>query len=258
MRAATLTDAATLAEYLRREKETFDEVKREIESKLPPEEKRLANRYSRRARSPPTASRREPQPDVRAGPRTGPRRSPAGPRAHRFALQRPRPRGDLPRRGFYALALRMPGHGTVPGALTEATWEDWLAAVRLGAVTSGRRSGRRLRSISSGIRTAALWFFPMLSMPSRIRSSEARPARPRLPMIGVTPAARLARAISLLGGLTYFEKAKWTDVLPEYNPYKYNSFPANAGRQTWELTARLRAQLQRLAAAGRPARSRRS
>jgi alpha-beta hydrolase superfamily lysophospholipase len=35
--------------------------------------------------------------------------------------------------GYYALALRMPGHGTVPGALTEATAEDWMAAVRLGA-----------------------------------------------------------------------------------------------------------------------------
>ena len=37
------------------------------------------------------------------------------------------------REGFYALALRMPGHGTIPGALTEARWEDWRAAARLGA-----------------------------------------------------------------------------------------------------------------------------
>ena len=34
--------------------------------------------------------------------------------------------------GYYGLALRMPGHGTVPAALTTAVWEDWLAAVRLG------------------------------------------------------------------------------------------------------------------------------
>ena len=39
----------------------------------------------------------------------------------------------LRRLGYYALVLRMPGHGTVPGALTEAHWEDWRAAVRLGA-----------------------------------------------------------------------------------------------------------------------------
>ena len=35
--------------------------------------------------------------------------------------------------GFYALSLRVPGHGTIPGALTVARWEDWRAAARLGA-----------------------------------------------------------------------------------------------------------------------------
>ena len=52
------------------------------------------------------------------------------------------------------------------------------------------------------------------------------------PMIGVTPAARLAWWISRLGVVPYFEKANWLDVLPEYNPFKYNSFAANAGFQT--------------------------
>ncbi len=49
----------------------------------------------------------------------------------------------------------------------------------------------------------------------------------------------------------YFEKAKWTDVVPEFNPYKYNSFPANAAFQTWELTGRVQKQVKRLADAGR-------
>ena len=39
----------------------------------------------------------------------------------------------LSARGYYVLALRMPGHGTVPGGLTRATAEDWMAAVRMGA-----------------------------------------------------------------------------------------------------------------------------
>ena len=29
-------------------------------------------------------------------------------------------------------ALRMQGHGTVPGGLVNSAWEDWNAAVRLG------------------------------------------------------------------------------------------------------------------------------
>ena len=68
--------------------------------------------------------------------------------------------------------------------------------------------------------------------------SLTRPSRLVLvsPMIGVTPAARLASVISALGSYRYFEKARWLDVLPEYNPFKYNSFPANAGRQTYDVT----------------------
>jgi alpha-beta hydrolase superfamily lysophospholipase len=59
------------------------------------------------------------------------------------------------RHGFYALCLRMPGHGTVPGALTEAHWEDWRAAARVGVRHVRRRIGRRCRCTWSAIRTAA-------------------------------------------------------------------------------------------------------
>ena len=41
-------------------------------------------------------------------------------------------------RGFVALVIRLPGHGTVPAALTAAKWEEWLAATRL-AVREARR-----------------------------------------------------------------------------------------------------------------------
>ena len=72
-------------------------------------------------------------------------------------------------------------------------------------------------------------------------------------MIGVPKFAWLARVISMLGPLPAFEKARWLDVYPEYNPFKYNSFPANAGLQTWRLTTTLQAQIARIARAGRGA-----
>ena len=34
-------------------------------------------------------------------------------------------------RGFVAIVPRMPAHGTVPAALTDVEWEDWMAATRL-------------------------------------------------------------------------------------------------------------------------------
>ena len=33
-------------------------------------------------------------------------------------------------RGFIAIGLRIPGHGTVPAGLTDVRWEDWMAATR--------------------------------------------------------------------------------------------------------------------------------
>ena len=33
-------------------------------------------------------------------------------------------------RGYVAVLVRMPGHGTVPAGLTEATWQEWMAATR--------------------------------------------------------------------------------------------------------------------------------
>jgi hypothetical protein len=39
--------------------------------------------------------------------------------------------------------------------------------------------------------------------------------------------------------------------VPEFNPFKYNSFPVNGARQSYRLTDALQAQIQRLARAGR-------
>jgi len=35
--------------------------------------------------------------------------------------------------GFYVLNLRLPGHGTIPAELDSMEWQDWLAAVQIGA-----------------------------------------------------------------------------------------------------------------------------
>ena len=60
-------------------------------------------------------------------------------------------------RGFVAVAIRMPGHGTVPAALTDVEWEDWDAATRLAVREARRRAARRGRSISWASPTAARW-----------------------------------------------------------------------------------------------------
>jgi alpha-beta hydrolase superfamily lysophospholipase len=48
-----------------------------------------------------------------------------------------------------------------------------------------------------------------------------------------------------------FAHAAWLEVVPEYNPFKYNSFPVNAARQSSQLTRALQSQLARLSSSGR-------
>jgi alpha-beta hydrolase superfamily lysophospholipase len=153
--------------------------------------------------------------------------------------------------GYYALALRMPGHGTVPGALTESTWHDWAAAVRVGArhVTSRAGKGKpfHLVGYSNGGALAVDYALDVLE-----GARLPRPDRLVLvsPMIGVARAAGFARILGLLGVFPYFETSRWLDVMPEYIPFKYVSFPVNAATQTAALTEEIRAKTTRAAKKG--------
>ena len=97
-----------------------------------------------------------------------------------------------------------------------------------------------------------------MAAPSSCATRSKPPRTPRLPapsrlvlispMIGVSPLARIARVISALGPLPFFEKARWLEVVPEYNPFKYNSFPANAANQSYRVSSLLRAEVAAAAA----------
>ena len=52
-------------------------------------------------------------------------------------------------RGFHVVALRLPGHGTIPGGLLETSWQDWVAAVKVAAkhVEAAPDSTATLRSV---------------------------------------------------------------------------------------------------------------
>lgn len=63
------------------------------------------------------------------------------------------------------------------------------------------------------------------------------------PMIGVTSFARFAGLAGLPALFPAFAKAAWLNVTPEFNPFKYNSFPVNAARQSYLLTKALQQQI---------------
>jgi alpha-beta hydrolase superfamily lysophospholipase len=152
---------------------------------------------------------------------------------------------ELHARGFHVVFARMPGHGTIPGALRDVDWEDWMAATALAVQHAADIApGKPLyvAGYSTGAPLALLHTLRALE-----DKSLARPTRLLLfsPAIGVSEFLLMTNAASLLAPVPGLGKAAWIDVLPEYDPYKYNSFPVNAGHQVWSLTRALESALSR-------------
>ncbi len=71
------------------------------------------------------------------------------------------------------------------------------------------------------------------------------------PMIGITAFARFAGVFGWPAVFPRFAKAAWLSVVPEFNPFKYNSFPINAARESSQLTRVLQEQITRAARGNR-------
>ena len=56
------------------------------------------------------------------------------------------------------------------------------------------------------------------------------------PAIGISPAAALAGPTATLGRLPGMSRVGWAQTTLEFDPFKYNSFPVNAGAQVHRLT----------------------
>lgn len=155
-------------------------------------------------------------------------------------------------RGFLSVAIRLPGHGTVPAGLTEVEWQDWLAATHLAVREARQRVGAgvpfHIVGFSNGGALALMHALEALEDPAL-----ARPDRIVLisPMVGITAFARFAGLAALPAVLPRFAKAAWLSVLPEFNPFKFNSFPVNGARQSHLLTDALQQRILRLSREGR-------
>ncbi|EIK95703.1 hypothetical protein PMM47T1_14996 [Pseudomonas sp. M47T1] len=146
--------------------------------------------------------------------------------------------------GYLAVAIRMPGHGTVPAGLTHVHWQDWLAATRLAVREARQQVPAPLPLILVGYSNGGALAMTY-TLDSLDDASLARPAQVVLlsPMIGVDGYARFAGIAGWPAIFPAFAKSAWLDRLPEFNPFKYNSFPVNAARQSWLLTSHLQKAL---------------
>ncbi|RLT93805.1 MAG: alpha/beta hydrolase [Ketobacter sp.] len=155
---------------------------------------------------------------------------------------------SLNRHGYHVVVLRLPGHGTVPSGLLNASAEDFRAAVRLAM-----RHLRQSLAPALPIHMVGYSNGAALAVDYALDGLQASPVEPlpavaRLvlisPAIGVSRLAELAPWQRRVAALPGFGKLAWQSVQPEYDPFKYNSFSLNAAEQVYRLTQSITQRLE--------------
>jgi alpha-beta hydrolase superfamily lysophospholipase len=143
--------------------------------------------------------------------------------------------------GFVAIVPRMPGHGTVPAALTREGRKEWEAAVEMAMAEARRRAAGHVPVHLIGYSNGGA--LALLHVVRRIERGEPNDVDRVVllsPMIEVNGFARYVGLAGLPAMFGRYAKSAWLDLLPEYNPFKYNSFPVRAARESFLVTDDLR------------------
>ena len=250
-RAADAEKIRTLADYRALENRLFEQLRVEVYDRTRTEDQQRFNRYS-------------------SGSLSDPLKQPVN-WNRTFELDSTSPRGavlvmhgltDSPyvmrslaerlhARGYRVVGLRLPGHGTAPSALARMKWEDMAAAVRLAARDLSQRSGPGGKLYMVGFSTGAA--LAVEYSLARLQGEDLPPVEKLVlisPAIGVSPAAGFAAWLARIAEWLGAPKLAWTEVLPEYDPYKYSSFPVNAGEQIYTVTKLVEMRIAALGKSG--------
>lgn len=150
-------------------------------------------------------------------------------------------------KGAHVLALRLPGHGTLPSGLEHVNWQDFTAAVRLGAHHLHQIADQGVPFYIAGFSNGGALAVDY-ALESMENNNLPRPDGLLLlsPALGVSPLASLASTTLYLSRIAGLDKMAWLAIQPEYDPYKYNSFAVNAGEQVYRLTEDIARRMSRL------------
>jgi len=135
--------------------------------------------------------------------------------------------------GLLVRSLLLPGHGTVPGALLNVKYEDWLQTMNYG-----------LANLSQDVDKIFLVGF---STGAALALHHALKHTPN----SVVGLILLAPAIKIYSSLDFttrwpnyiswaWERAKWMSLQPEIDYTKYQSIAFNAAYQVYRLTAEIK------------------
>jgi alpha-beta hydrolase superfamily lysophospholipase len=161
---------------------------------------------------------------------------------------------SLHARGIDVTVLRLPGHGTLPSMMTSMSARDWTAAVRIAARDVAARVGPGQPFYVGGYSSGGTLVL-QYALDALQDAGLRRPDRVLL----VSPAIELTRVAALAEVIDFFtvvplpelDKARWQAIAPEFDPYKFNSFPVNASRQINRATRALQRSMEDAQRAGR-------
>ncbi len=142
--------------------------------------------------------------------------------------------------GFYVIAARLPGHGTLPSGLLNVQWKDWAAVTELAMrelqVQLAGNDNIYFVGYSTGAALAVDY-----TLSAQLDKTLPQPKKLVLlsPMFGVSKFAVLSKGVDLIGHIPLLSSERWLSKQHEYNPFKYNSFTVNAGWQARSLTMHL-------------------
>jgi len=135
--------------------------------------------------------------------------------------------------GFRVMAVLLPGHGTQPGDLLNVSWQDWAKTVAYGAYQLSKEVDELyLAGYSTGA-TLAIY--------QRLRDTQVQGLFLFSPALQISSRAACANFHKLYSWM--LPSAKWLNILPDLDIYKYESFPKNAAAQMYALTKILSAKL---------------
>ncbi|MGH6897071.1 MAG: alpha/beta hydrolase [Geminicoccaceae bacterium] len=138
---------------------------------------------------------------------------------------------------YLVRAILLPGHGTVPGDLLDVDDQEWVQATRL-AIASFERKAERLVLVGFGVGATLALHAALLDQP---------PPGPELvgavllsPALGTGAPPAWLRAPALYGDL--LPAARWSRLLADGDPVRYESMPHHAELQRARLIAALDAR----------------
>ena len=232
----------TFEAYLKLEDALFKELDRAVYAKVLPSENNNVNRYTLDSYSDPKRWSRNwnrsfelPVENPKMGMLLlhGMSDSPYSLRAQAEALQK---------KGVWVVAIRLPGHGTIPSGLTGISWKDMAAVVDIGMKRLKEKVGKKdihILGYSTGATLALNYTFKALNDESRILPKSLILYSPA---IGVSKMAPFAVWQSRISHFLSLPKFEWNSIEPEYDPFKYNSFAVNAGDQVYRLCKKIQEQ----------------